>query len=177
MSYLVVCRLDQIAETVVRHGAREMISLTAPNQSFHRPGVIDPARHLKLGVNDISAAARGLIAPAEAHVRAIIDFARSWDRAAPLVIHCWFAISRSPAAALIAALALDPAQDDGALARRMRGASRFVTPNPGLIAIADELLDRKGQLVAAVEEIGRGAETNQGDVFRFDLSGEETSGG
>lgn len=177
MSYLLVCRLDQIAETAVRHGAREMISLIAPGQNFHRPAVIDPKRHLNLGVNDIAEAGDGLVAPAELHVRDIIDFARAWDRSAPLIIHCWFGISRSPAATLVAALALDPAQDDRALARRMRQASPHVTPNPGIIGFGDRLLGREGRLVAAVEEIGRGAEASQGDVFRFDVSSPEATGG
>ena len=177
MSYLVVCRLDQIAETAVRHRAREMISLMSPGHSFHRPGVIDPARHLTLGVNDIAAASEGLVAPAEAHVRAIIDFARSWEQTAPLVIHCWFGISRSPAAALIAALALEPDQDDQALTHRLRVASPYVTPNASLVAIADGMLGRQGRLVAAVRDMGRGDETNQGDEFRFDLTDAGPAGG
>ncbi|MAY61975.1 MAG: protein tyrosine phosphatase [Rhizobiales bacterium] len=177
MSYLLVCRLDQIAETAVRHGAREMISLVAPGQSFHRPAVIAPERHLKLGVNDITEAGDGLVAPAELHVRNIIDFARAWNRSAPLIVHCWFGISRSPAAALVTALALDPEQDDRALARRMRKASPYVTPNPGIVGFGDRLLGRRGRLVAAVEEIGRGAEASQGDVFRFDISPAEVAGG
>lgn len=170
MSYLLVCRLDQIAEAAVQHGAREMISLIAPGQNFHRPAVISAERHLNLAVNDIAAETDGLVAPAVRHVQRVIDFARSWDRTAPLVIHCWFGISRSPAATLLASLALAPDQDDEALARRMRAASPHVTPNPGIIAIGDDLLGRNGRLVAAVESMGRGAETSQGDIFRFDVT-------
>ncbi|MDZ7603929.1 MAG: protein tyrosine phosphatase, partial [Hoeflea sp.] len=105
MSYIVVCRLNQIAETAVLHGAREMVSLLAENQEFHRPAVIDQSRHLKLGLNDISELRPGLTAPGEAHVERLIGFVRAWDRRAPLVVHCWLGISRSPAAAAIAALA------------------------------------------------------------------------
>lgn len=169
MSYLVVCRLNQIAETAVLHGAREMISLMAQGQEFHRPAVIEASRHLNLGVNDISSEIDGLVAPAHTHVERIIDFAGSWDRNAPLVIHCWFGISRSPAAALISALSLVPDQDENELTARLREASPFVTPNPRLIAIADEILGRNGRLVRAVERIGRGAETSQGQRFCFGL--------
>ncbi|MEQ8479393.1 MAG: tyrosine phosphatase family protein [Hoeflea sp.] len=169
MSYLVVCRLNQIAETAVLYGAREMISLMAEGQDFHRPAVIGASRHLKLGVNDISGEMDGLIAPAKTHVERIIDFAESWNRSAPLVIHCWFGISRSPAAALITALALAPDQEEDELAARLRSASPFVTPNPRLIAIGDEILGRNGKLVRAVERIGRGAETSQGQRFCLGL--------
>ncbi|MEQ8739688.1 MAG: tyrosine phosphatase family protein [Hoeflea sp.] len=170
MSYLVVCRLNQIAETAVLHGAREMISLMAQGQEFHRPAVIEASRHLNLGVNDISGEMDGLVAPAHTHVERIIDFAGSWDRSAPLVIHCWFGISRSPAAALIAALSLAPDQDEDELAARLRTASPFVTPNPRLIAIGDEIMGRNGRLVRAVDRIGRGAETSLGEGFCFGLS-------
>jgi predicted protein tyrosine phosphatase len=66
----------------VLHGAREMVSLLAENQDFHRPGVIDEARHLKLGLNDIAEARPGLTAPGEIHVDRLIRFAQGWDQRA-----------------------------------------------------------------------------------------------
>ena len=69
MSVIVVSPLARIAEMAVRHKAREMISLLAANQDFHRPAVIQAERHLKLAMNDISFAGTGdLIAPQEKHV-------------------------------------------------------------------------------------------------------------
>ena len=162
MSYLVICRLNQIAETAVLHGAQEMVSLLAENQDFHRPAVIDQNRHLKLGLNDIAEAHAGLTMPGEAHVDRLIRFARSWDQRAPLVIHCWLGISRSPAAAAITALAIEPDQDDLALAERLRAASPFVTPNARLIEIGDAMLGRDGQLIRAIKAIGRGADAFEG---------------
>lgn len=170
MSYLLICRLDQIAETAVRHKVREVISLVAAGQSFHRPGIIAPARHLKLGLNDIDSETEGLVLPDEAHVAEIITFARAWDQTAPLLVHCWFGISRSPAAALIAALAVRPEFDDADLARRLRRASPFVTPNRRLVEIGDRLLGRGGRLISAVAAIGRGAETDRGDIVRLDIA-------
>lgn len=169
MSYLVVCRLNQIAESAVLHGAREMISLMAENQPFHRPGVIDPERHLKLGVNDIFNAQEGLVVPGEAHVSRIIAFARNWDQRAPLIIHCWMGISRSPATAAIVALALAPDQDDMELGQRLRAASPLVTPNQRLIEIGDAMLERGGRLVRSIKTIGRGAEALEGSRFCFGL--------
>lgn len=170
MPHIVVSPLARIAEMAVRHKCLEMISLLAKDQNFHRPAVIDPLRHLLLGMNDISFAGRdGLVAPQEAHVVEIIDFARQWDRAAPLLIHCWMGVSRSPAAAVIAALAIEPDQDDGDLARRLRAASAFVTPNARLIEIGDHLLSRNGRLQAAIKAIGRGADADGNAPFLFPL--------
>jgi len=167
MSYIVICRLNQIAESAVLHGAREMVSLLAENQKFHRPGVIEQNRHLKLGLNDIADIRPGLTAPGEAHVEQLIEFAQSWDQSAPLVIHCWLGISRSPAAAAITALTIAPDQDDMALADRLRAASPLVTPNARLIEIGDSMLGRGGRLIRAVNAIGRGADAFEGNRFCF----------
>ncbi|TDK37155.1 protein tyrosine phosphatase [Rhizobium deserti] len=161
MTAIVVCPLADIAEIAVRHGARHMVSLIAERQDFHRPGLIAADRHLKLAMNDITFAGTGdLIAPSEAHVERLIAFVRQWDRQAPIVIHCWMGVSRSPAAALIAALSLDPQEDDFALAARLRGVAPHATPNTRLIEIGDRMLSRDGRLIAAVKSIGRGAEAD-----------------
>lgn len=170
MSVIVVSPLSRIAEIAVRHKAREMITLMAEKQDFHRPAVISADRHLKLGVNDITFAGTGdLIAPQERHVQQVIDFARAWDQSAPLLIHCWMGVSRSPAAALIASLAVAPDDDDEALAQRLRAASPFATPNSRLVEIGDSLLGRGGRLKAAVKAIGRGADADGDAPFVLPL--------
>lgn len=159
MPRIIVSSLGKIGEMAARHGAREMITLIAENHNFHRPGIIDPARHLSIAVNDIAFAGKeGLIAPQEAHVADIIEFARGWDQSAPLLVHCWMGVSRSPAAALIAALATDPGLDDLALARTLREVSPQATPNGRLVEIGDAMLGRDGRLAAAVKAIGRGSD-------------------
>lgn len=176
MGTIVVAPLGRIAELAVRHGCREMLSLVAPRQDFHRPAVIDASRHLILGVNDIAFAGTGnLVAPGEEHVAAIVAFARDWNREAPLLVHCMMGVSRSPAAALVAALAACPEQDDAAVAARLRRASPQATPNARLVEIGDRLLCRGGRLVAAVREIGRGADYVGDSPFSFSISPEESA--
>lgn len=161
MSAIVVGPLASIAELAVRHRVTEMVSLIAEGQDFHRPGVIRAERHLKLAMNDITFAGTGnLVAPSERHVADLIAFAKDWDSASPLLIHCWMGVSRSPAAALITALAVDPGQDEFALANRLRQVAPHATPNTRLIEIGDRALGRDGRLVAANKSIGRGAETD-----------------
>ncbi|WP_438749321.1 tyrosine phosphatase family protein [Pararhizobium sp. O133] len=176
MSVIVVSPLSRIAEMAVRHRCREMVSLLSKEQTFHRPAVIEASRHLLLGMNDISFAGNAaLIAPGEEHVREIIGFARQWDRSVPLLVHCWMGVSRSPAAAVIAALAVEPHQDDMALALRLRAASAYVTPNSRLIEIADSMLSRGGRLVAAIKTIGRGADADGNVPFVFSILPEAVS--
>ncbi|SCW29310.1 Predicted protein tyrosine phosphatase [Rhizobium mongolense subsp. loessense] len=173
MTRIVVSPLFRIAEMAVRHGAREMISLMAKEQAFHRPGVIAADRHLLLYMNDIAFKGTGnLVAPEEAHVRQLIDFAAAWDQRSPLLIHCWMGVSRSPAAALIAALSLAPDQDEMALAKRLRSASPYATPNARIVEIGDVLLQRKGRLVDAVRAIGRGADADGNAPFVLSVTTE-----
>ncbi|MEB3047237.1 tyrosine phosphatase family protein [Rhizobium mulingense] len=176
MSFIVVSPLSRIAELAVRHKARDMISLIAKEQAFHRPGVIAPERHLTLAMNDIAfKSTGGLVAPDETHVRGIIEFAASWRQETPLLIHCWMGVSRSPAAALIAALSLAPDESEEELALRLRAASPFATPNTRLIEIGDALLGRGGRLVAAVRAIGRGADADGNAPFLLAIR--EAAGG
>lgn len=170
MSAIVVSPLSRIGEMAVRHKSREMVTLIAKEQAFHRPAVIAAERHLTLQMNDISF--RGtdkLIAPDDVHVQQLIDFARSWDQSAPLLIHCWMGISRSPAAAVIVALTVHPEQDDAVLAARLRSVSPFATPNSRIIEIGDRLLGRGGALIAAIKTIGRGADTDGNVPFVLPL--------
>ncbi|OLP58580.1 protein tyrosine phosphatase [Xaviernesmea oryzae] len=170
MSFIVVSPLARIAEMAVRHRCGGMLSLLGAQQYFHRPACIPPERHLTLAMNDIVKPTGPLIAPDEEHIKAILAFAQNWERTAPLLVHCWMGVSRSPAAALLIALALEPDQDDDTLVDRLRAASRFATPNMRLIEIGDALLDRGGKLQSAVARIGRGAEADGNHPFLLTLS-------
>ena len=57
-----------------------------------------------LAVDDIAMPMEGYTAPGEEHVQRLIDFVGKWDRAAPMVVHCYAGISRSTAGALCGGL-------------------------------------------------------------------------
>jgi predicted protein tyrosine phosphatase len=104
-------------------------------------------------------------------VRRLLDFASEWDRARPMVIHCYAGVSRSAAAAYIVAAALNPHGDEAELAAMLRWLSPSATPNSRLIAVADALLGREGRMIAAIKGIGRGADAFEGEVFELDPFG------
>ena len=169
MPHLVVCSLFDLQETAHAHGAREMISLIDARNRVDRPATVHPDRHLFVNLNDITARVEGLQAPEEDHIRTLLDFARSWDRSAPLLIHCWMGVSRSTAAAYITAMALNTEFDEAGLAVELRRRSPSATPNPRMIALADRLLERDGRMVRAIKQIGRGAEASHGAPFVLPL--------
>ncbi len=169
MPYLVVCSLSHLHATVQEHDIGEMVTLLASDGQFERPAAVDPERHLFLNMNDISVQIDGMRSPEEGHIARLIDFAGSWDRSRPLLIHCWMGVSRSTAAAYITALALDPSLDEDSLAAELRRRSPSATPNPRLIALADDFLGRGGRMITAIDGIGRGAETSIGSPFVLPL--------
>jgi predicted protein tyrosine phosphatase len=166
---IVVCPLSRVEETVAKVGAKRLLSLLAAGTDVLRPAAIAPEDHLHLVMHDIAEAQYGMTLPGEAHVRRLLDFARSWDRAAPLVVHCYAGISRSTASAYIIAAALSPKRDEDELARTLRQLSPTATPNPRLVAVADVLLGRDGRMVEAIKAIGRGADAYEGAPFALPL--------
>jgi len=170
MSRLHVCSLALIAETVATTGARSLVTLLSPGTAIERPAGIAPERHLYLAVSDIVEPALGQTLPEAAHLDELLGFVRGWDRAEPMVIHCFAGVSRSTAAAYIAACALEPQRDEFAIARGLRAASPTATPNVRLVALADHALGRRGRMNEAIARIGRGQECSEGTPFALELN-------
>ena len=169
MPRLHVCSLALIGETVARSGARSLVTLLSPGTAVERPAAIEPHRHLHLAVSDIVEPTPGQVMPEATHLIDLIDFVRAWDRAQPMVIHCFAGVSRSTAAAFIAACALKPERDEFAVARALRLASPTATPNARLVALADTMLQRHGRMNAAIAGIGRGEVRFEGTPFALEL--------
>lgn len=170
MPRLHVCSLALVARTVERTGARSLVTLLRPDGVVvERPAAIAPERHLTLAFSDIVAPVEGQALPELGHVDDLLDFVHGWDRAEPMLIHCFAGVSRSTAAAFIAACALNPRRDERDVARAIRAASPTATPNSRLVALADAALRRNGRMTAAIAEIGRGAECVEGTPFVLEL--------
>lgn len=169
MPHIVVCSLAKLHKTVSTHGARDVITLISEATPVERPPGIEEGRHLFLEFHDISVPMDGMTPPASSHVEAVIDFAHRWDRHSPLVIHCFAGVSRSTAAAYISALSLNPELDEESLALEIRRLSPTATPNMRMIEFADDILDRKGRMIAAIKRIGRGADAYEGVPFVLPL--------
>ncbi|HKA82190.1 MAG TPA: protein-tyrosine phosphatase family protein [Xanthobacteraceae bacterium] len=164
-----VCSLARLHATVEETGARHVVTLLKDTDRVERPRSIVPANHLILGMDDISTPMDGYIIPADEHVTRLLEFVRGWDRAKPMVVHCYAGISRSTAGAYVAACALNPRRDEMAIARELRRLSATATPNIRIVTLADRMLCRDGRMVAAIDSIGRGEMAYEGVPFRLDL--------
>lgn len=173
MPTLHVCSLSRLHETVAATGASHVVTLINAATVVERPASVSADRHLFIGVSDILEPMDGQILPGAEHVEQFLDFVRRWGRESPLVIHCYAGVSRSTAAAFIAACALAPDRAEADIAEALRRASGIATPNLRLVAVADELLGRNGRMVEAIKRIGRGREAMEGEPFMLTLDDKE----
>lgn len=165
-----VCSLSLLDATVKATGAARIVTLLNVGTPLVRPLGVAEDDHLYIGVNDITEIGDpglGHVLPGEDHLDVLLRFVRSWDRRAPLVIHCYAGVSRSTAAAYTAALALDPGLDEEAAAQLLRERSPTATPNARIIEIADRKLGRGGRMVEAIRRIGRGSDCAVGVPFHL----------
>ena len=164
-----VCSLARLHETVQQSGALHIVTLLKHTDRVERPTHISQSNHLILGLDDITAPMDGYIMPCEEHIDKLNDFVRDWELARPLVVHCYAGISRSTAAAYVAACAINGHRSELAIAHELRRASATATPNARIVALGDRMLGRDGRMVAAIESIGRGAMAYEADPFRLEL--------
>ena len=164
-----ICSLADLHPTVKDTAASHVLTIMANVAQVQRPPSISEANHLRVQVDDITEAMDGFVAPNEGHITQVLDFVRGWDRASPLVIHCYAGISRSTASAFAAACMLNPDRDERDIALRIRAASPIASPNRLLVTLADKALGRGGRMVRALDEMGPGNLTVIGKPFRLDL--------
>jgi predicted protein tyrosine phosphatase len=164
-----VCSLALLSETVRLTGASHILTVMANVAQVQRPASVLEINHLRVQVDDITELMDGFIAPSEAHIEQVLNFVRSWDRSAPMVVHCYAGISRSTASAFAAACALNPHRDEAEIARQIRAASPIASPNRLMVSLADKALGRKGRMIRALDEIGPGAMSVANQPFRVDL--------
>ena len=169
MPCIVVTPLAELNVALARWTPSHVLSIQSP------PGTaptLDIGHQQSVTFHDVvdeTVPVAGLVRPAEEHAEWIVRFAREWGGDHPLLIHCRFGVSRSPAAALIALAVREPNAAAWELLARLRAAASFVTPNRRLLEAADRSLGRT-DLAAAAKRAGRGTETSTGTAFAVDCA-------
>lgn len=165
-----VCGLQGLARCAAALRPSGLVSLVTAFEQPPTPTGLEPGRHFRLEIDDITEPLDGFVAPERHHVAGLVDFLGGWDREAPLLIHCAAGISRSTAAALTALCLHSDGEDEAELARHLRRAAPHASPNRRIVALADELMGRGGRLVAAVEAMGPAEPALEGPLVRLPLS-------
>jgi predicted protein tyrosine phosphatase len=166
---ILVTPLSAVEDTIRAYRPSHLVTLLSPEHMIETPDGFDPARHLRLSVNDVADVLFAEVPPARHHVEQLLEFGHGWDAQAPILVHCWAGISRSTAAAFILLCDRLGAGNEDRIARQLRAAAPHAFPNPLLISHADAVLGRGGRMVEAVKAIGRGAIVAEGRVVELPL--------
>jgi predicted protein tyrosine phosphatase len=156
ISLLTICGIEELPE----HGTRavtHVLSLLDPNwpeiTGFQGYGT---HRRTTLRFHDVIDPGPGLTLPTKNHVSEILAFggelATEADATAArhLLVHCHMGISRSSAAMVSLLAQVEPREAEDRLFERVREIRPQAWPNSLMIGYADDLLGRKGRLVAAL---------------------------
>jgi predicted protein tyrosine phosphatase len=164
---IIVCPFHAVPRLVEGGKITHVMSLLGPETPHLSLNRLQPDCHLCLTFHDIAEPLEGFTAPGRDHVEQILDFAATWQPPAGLLIHCWAGISRSTAAAFAAMCALNPEHEEAEIAWDLRRMAPTASPNRLMVMHADELLGRRGRMIAAVDAIGPGAHAYEGAVFNW----------
>jgi predicted protein tyrosine phosphatase len=164
---LIVCGLHSVEDLIAARRPSHMITLLDPWSMIRTPAGIDPARHLRLEVNDIREPVEGMVAPSEELIVRILAFGRLWDEQAPMLVHCWAGVSRSTATAFILACERSPQTPEADIALAMRQAAPHAYPNRWMVRLADDMLGRRGRMVDAIAGMGEESYVTAGTPFDF----------
>ncbi len=170
---LIIAPLHEVRRLLDERPEAWICGLLGPGMA-HPPLPVPPHRRLRLSFHDTPRSRPGHTTVSTRDIARLLAFARRWHRArdgavagAPLVLHCWMGISRSPAAAFIVHCALRPRENEMTLARQLRALAPCATPNPRMVALADALLGRQGRMRAAIAMLGRGRSAPRGAIMRW----------
>ncbi|HUF45548.1 MAG TPA: protein tyrosine phosphatase [Aestuariivirgaceae bacterium] len=167
---IIVCPLHAVPRLVDGGDITHVMSLLGPETPHLTLGQLQPKCHLQLTFHDIAEPVDGFTAPRREHVEQMLDFVTTWQPPASLLIHCWAGISRSTAAAFAAMCALKSDEDEAEIAWTLRRMAPTASPNRLIVKHADQILGRRGRMIAAVEAIGRGAHAYEGSVFSWPVT-------
>jgi predicted protein tyrosine phosphatase len=160
-----ICSLAAAPQMAERLKPSRVVSLLSPYDAFPVFKGMGADLHLQVAIHDITQDIGDWQAPAASDAERVIRFVEAWDKAAPLLIHCWAGISRSTASAFITACVHNPKADEEEIAWAIRDASATASPNPRLVSFADALLGRNGRMSKAIDAIGRGAMSEEAQAF------------
>lgn len=149
---LIVSSLSDACRAYAEYAPARVISLLSDDDAVPCFDALPAERHLQLYV-DRESCGESINAAARQRANDIVRFVRMWDGRGDILIHCNRGVFRSTAAAFVVMCLREPNSAEASLASRLRAAAPFADPCPLLIAYADELLDRDGRMIEAIEDL------------------------
>ena len=149
---ITLTKLDCVEEAIKTTNAKYLISLLSPHQMIPTPDGILSENHLKLEMDDISIPIVRMICPDSEHVRSLLNFGKTIEDDASVVVHCQMGMSRSAAALITLLVQRNPGREEDVV-DLVYGKALHIVPNRLIINLADYELGCRGRLARAVEEM------------------------
>ena len=155
-SLLTICGLEELDHHSSR-GVTHVLSILDPQ--WPEPAAFaayDPHHRTTLHFHDVVEPGPDVVLPERKHVAAILEFGTaiatdaSLNRDPHLLVHCHMGVSRSTAAMAILMAHLNRSDSEEAIFARLLELRPQAWPNSLMIGFADDLLERKGRLVASL---------------------------
>ena len=146
---IIICGLADIEKAVETYKPDMMLTIINENFSPETPKGLDPSRHLKVLIDDISEPREGFRLPKKEDVQKLLDFAEDWDQSKPIIIHCHMGISRSTATSLGVICKYD--SDNLELhIEKLKELAPHASPNKLMIKFVDEILELDNRLTKSL---------------------------
>jgi|TARA_B110000093_G_C12918515_1_gene388084 predicted protein tyrosine phosphatase len=150
MRKIIICGLADIENAVETYKPDMMLTIINKNFSPETPQGLNPSRHLKMLIDDISEPRDGFRLPEKEDVQKLLDFTSDWDQSKPIIIHCHMGISRSTATSLGLICKLDPDNLDLHVEKLMKIAPH-ASPNKLMTKYVDEILGLENKLLKTLD--------------------------
>lgn len=170
MPFVLVTPLSAVPDSIRRYSPSHLVTLLSPEHMIETPPGVPSDRHLRLALNDVAGEWESDTPPAAHHIEKLVSFGHDWDAELPILVHCWAGISRSMAAAYILLCDRLGPGCEGEIAAALRNRAPHACPNALMIHLADDLLQRNGRMIEAIESIGRGRFTATGECVELPIA-------
>ena len=148
----------------------QAISILGPDSEHPAFETVQGDDHLRLTFHDVASSTPGLTAPGAHDMAKLLGFIRAWDKQNSAAYPLLGGYQPFDCGRLYCNMSCcSPHSDESELALALRAASPSATPNPMLVALADDALGREGRMIRAIRSIGRGADAFEGAPFRLPL--------
>lgn len=159
-SLLTVCGIEELEAHSAR-GVTHVLSIIDPDLPDPEVfGRFAEHRRTLLRFHDAIEPEPGIVLPRREDVEQILDYGRQLaaDEASEghLLVHCHMGISRSTAAMMMILAQAHPELAETDVAERLRAIRPIAWPNLVMVGFADEILGRKGRMVAAAARLYAG---------------------
>lgn len=147
-----VDRLEQVSSSNFTHVISIWDSAWARSEAKVRNAMVKtfPQSHLHLAFfDDAEEQHPGETLFSSAHMERILRFSETIVPGAPVLVHCFAGLSRSPAVAFVLACRFDRSLNAGFVLDGLLEKHPTIAPNRHIVKIGDALLERSGELIEA----------------------------